>query len=107
MLASGGSWPSWSSDGQEIFFRGLDGGVHVAAVEANGEAFRASRPRQLIEGGFFRPADVRRYFYPSIDGRRFVMFERDADDSTTGHEHIHVVLNWLNELERTFAGSSR
>ena len=37
------------------------------------------------------------------DGERFVMLE-SGDESTATHEHYQVVLNWFDELERTFSG---
>jgi len=105
--SEGGTWPVWSDDGSELFYRGPNGGIQVVEVDTQNETFRASRPRQLIEGSFYNPLEIFSLFYPARDSTRFVMFEGETDSSVVAHEHIQVVLNWFDELERTFASSSR
>ena len=100
----GGVWPLWSPRGDELFYW-WDGTVHVVDVDTTGEQFHAGRSRILFEGGL---VDLGASLPWNIapDGTRFVAFRPellDADD----HEHVELVLNWFDELERTFAVASR
>ena len=100
--SGGGGWPIWSPDGKELFYW-AGSALDVVDVEADADTFRASRPRvqfqgQFVDVGIANPADI------TPDGQRFVAFRSDVTQSPSAHEHLHVVLNWFEELERTFAG---
>jgi serine/threonine-protein kinase len=101
----GGRFPTWSKDGRELFYR-TDNGIMVAPVETSGGSFRVGKARTLFDGNFrggifgitvfgyiFRDFDV------APDGKRFVMFP--AEEDRTAQTHVTVVLNWLDELNRT------
>ena len=101
----GGRYPRWSADGTELYYRN-DAGVVVAEVDIGGDAFVASRPRQLVsgvfrgglsglalEGGTFADYDV------APDGR-FVMFLNPEGEEDPGVELVQVVVNWFGELNR-------
>ncbi len=100
----GGTYPHWSADGGTIFYRSLpDGGVAAVQVTTEGGTFRAGRPKELFRGPFVVTGDGEDSFDVEGDGERFVMLE-SGDESTATHEHYQVVLNWFDELERTFSG---
>jgi serine/threonine-protein kinase len=101
----GGRFPTWSADGQELFYR-TENGIMVASVETDGDSFRVGKAGQLFEGDFrggmtgisvfgyiFRDFDV------APDGRHFVMFPDDED--RVSKTHVTVVFNWFDELRRT------
>jgi serine/threonine-protein kinase len=96
-----GTYPVWSPDGTEIFYRLNSGGVMSVQVEAGGGPFRASRPEPLFEGPFLVTADGLNRYQVAPDGGRLVML-RTTEGPTEDHEHLRVILNWFDELERTF-----
>ena len=48
--ASGGSFPMWAPNGKEIFYRALDGGLHVAAFSST-PSLAVGAPRRLFAFG--------------------------------------------------------
>jgi Tol biopolymer transport system component len=97
---NGGVGPIWSADGRELFYvepGGAAGLRRMMAVDVDLTAgFRASRPRQLFEGSYAGTLPLRNYDY---DGRRFAMM-KVLVDGPPNVTHMHVVLNWLDELRR-------
>ena len=102
---AGGGSPRWSKNGKEIFWR-TDSGIAVADVDTTGGTFRAGKPRMLFDGPFqggvvgmtvagfqFSDYDV------AADGQRFVMFP-DLRKERGRHQHITLVTNWFDDLER-------
>ena len=95
----GGVWPMWSVDGSRLFFR-WDNAIHVVTISTDDDALRAGRAEVLVEAdivdlGAYSAVDLGR------DGR-FIVFEGDDDATLEGHEHVQVVFNWFDELNRTF-----
>jgi dipeptidyl aminopeptidase/acylaminoacyl peptidase len=90
---NGGTYPVWSRDGKELFFR--QGDAMMAVDVRTSPVFSASRERQLFtttDLGFRPEFDV------SPDGKRFLMVHRDPGSWPT---QLDVVLNWFDELRRT------
>ena len=97
----GGRDPVWARDGTELFLEDLEGhlmAVSVASSQTAADAFGA--PAVLLDldelGLVANPA---RSYDVSPDGSRFV-FTRREEDAAAGSQ-IHVVLDWLAELDRT------
>ena len=86
---SGGTWPRWSAQSGELFFRQGDT-VMVANVSTGDVFVREELPRPLFvtsaRGGAY---DV------TADGRRFLVAAQNPDAPA---REIHVVLNWFEEL---------
>jgi serine/threonine-protein kinase len=101
--SGGGTYPTWSGDGKEIFIGGQSNLLQVVDVETTGGAFRVSRPRALISGQFSNLSSSDSMYDVAPDGQRFVMFQGEIDQVDSGHEHVQVISNWFVELERTFA----
>jgi serine/threonine-protein kinase len=101
--SGGGTYPVWSDDGSEIFVARADGAIQSVAVDTSGGSFRVSRPRELFTGPFADLTSDNCMYDVAPDGERFVMFQGEIDESSTGHEHIRVISNWFAELDRTFA----
>jgi Tol biopolymer transport system component len=91
--AGGGTEPTWSADGREIFYRNVDA-MMVVPVQS-GSTFTAGAPRMLFE----RP--LKRGIYDSLsyditaDGREFLMIERQ---SALVPNQLNVVTDWGSEL---------
>ncbi len=98
---AGGAEPRWNPGGNELFYRR---GEEMWAVSVTTEpsfqpaVFQPGRPMLLFEGrvelgGISHNYDV------SPDGKRFVMVQSE-EASASDRERLHVVLHWLDELER-------
>jgi serine/threonine-protein kinase len=102
-VSSGGAtFPVWAPDGKEIFLGQDQGLIETVDVDTRDGTFRASRPRKLFQGPFASVTGDDSMYTVSPDGQRFVLFQGEVDQTTSGHEHIRVVSNWFAELERTF-----
>ena len=103
-ISSGGAaYPIWSRDGKEIFLAYENGLIQTVDVETSGGQFRVSRPRELFSGPFADLTTSACMYDVTPDGQRFVMFQGEIDQSSTGHEHVRVISNWFAELERSFS----
>lgn len=91
----GGRAPLWSPDGTELFYRNGDEMLTVP-IEL-GETLGLGEPRILFEGAFELGTNGLHNYDVTADGERFVMIEADASSAL---RTIHVVLNFLDELER-------
>ena len=93
----GGTEPVWAQDSPELFYRSGDKMMAVA-IETEPE-FAIGPPKVLFEGRFVRtgPVHLRRNYDVSLDGRRFLMMQREQDLVPT---EIIVVLNGFEELKR-------
>jgi len=96
-----GVYPTWSRDGKAIFYRLPDGSFNKVPVESDATSFRPGRVEKLFGGPYPSLADGAARYSPSSDGR-FVVVKR-GNESTETHEHIRVVLSWLEELKKSFA----
>jgi len=93
----GGLGPIWSRNGRELFYRGLDSRVQVAAYTVKGDSFVAGKPRfwsekQMADIGLSPSFDV------APDGKRVLALVAagDAKPETI----LRVLLNVDSELRR-------
>jgi Tol biopolymer transport system component len=89
----GGSEPTWSASGREIFFR--QGPSMMVAEIATGTDVTIGRPRKLIDGASL---GSRATGYDLARDGRFVMV-RSQSESSSGRA-LSVRLNWIEELKR-------
>ena len=82
---AGGSRPSWSADGRELFFVSPDDRLMSLAFSFTGSGVQAGEPQQLLH---LSPGAV---YEASPDGRRFLV-QHPVEESTP--DAINVVLNW-------------
>lgn len=92
----GGTRPAWPSSGRELFYRNGD---RIMVVDIRESGAPIGRPRVLFE------ASDSAKFQGSVDGydvapdgQHFVMIEATEPDPTP--THLHLVMNWGQELER-------
>jgi serine/threonine-protein kinase len=97
----GGKFPTWSRNGRELFFLGIDNRIMVTEYTAKGDSFSAGKPRvwsdrQVIHPSFIRVLDL----HP--DGKRFAVFARSETETATATSNLHVtfLLNFADDLLR-------
>lgn len=90
----GGTEPTWSQDGRELFYRSGDRMMAVATTIES--TFRALKAAVLFERPYWRFTRVRSYDV-AADGR-FVMIKES--EQAAAATHINVVQNWDQELKR-------
>src|SRR5262249_26374996 len=89
---SGGWWPRWSPDGQELYFVG-DGKLMASRIRANGSSFEAEAPRFLF------PVQVEgdAHTHPKSPVPRHGRFLVNQLLETTSNTPITLILNWHPE----------
>ena len=93
----GGYGPVWFRNGNDLFYRNGDRMMAVTVeTEPQSSRFRGSVPEMLFEGEFLSEpsGSGSRTYDVSADGQRFLMVEAGETRA-----ELHVVLNWLEELE--------
>ena len=92
-----GDDPIWSRDGRELFYRGPGGELMAVPVETE-PTFRPGNPEALFGGPYLEGGGVQYDVAP--DGQRFLMIKESAEgEVAAAPTQIHVVLNWLRELQ--------
>ena len=100
--SNGGTYPVWSHDGHELFFRSGDGRVMVAAYTVKGDSLAADQPKvwsekRIAEQGMLGYAsyDVAR------DGKRMAaLMPVETPESQQAQSHVIFLLNFFDELRR-------
>jgi serine/threonine protein kinase/Tol biopolymer transport system component len=87
---SGGTGAHWRDDGREIVYLSPEGQVMAVAIDLGAGSLELGVPRELFTiDGVMVAADA------TGDHQRFLIATRDA----LATQPIHVVLNWLSDLE--------
>ena len=95
----GGMWPTWSQNGEELFYRTADQTrIMVATYIIEGETFRAEKPRLWSEGRFARTGSRNFDLHP--DGDRFAVLVTDDALVQSKQDKVTFVFNFFEELER-------
>ncbi len=113
----GGSFPTWSKDGKELFFRPADGHhIMVATYRVVGDSFQADKP-QLWSPGQFVYRGPWRNFDLAPDGKRFAVTNRPQSQENAGphavpysaakNDKFVVLLNAFDELRRVVPPGSK
>ena len=92
-----GTSPVWARSGRELFYRQED---KMMAVDiATEPGLRPGAPRTLFEISYGRPGPGEKgaFYDVAPDRQRFIMIEQPEVQAFT---QIHLVFNWLEELER-------
>jgi serine/threonine-protein kinase len=96
----GGTWPTWSQNGEELFYRTADASrIMVATYAVEGETFRAEKPRLWSEGRF-TPTPGFRNFDLHPDGDRFAVLVADDASVASKRDKVTFIFNFFEELER-------
>lgn len=95
----GAEEPRWSRDGSKLYYRSGQR-IMVVDVQASPEIV-LSEPRVFFEGGFVNVGG--RSYEISPDGSRALVISPSEDTTRS----IHMVTNWLNEVERMVSESGQ
>jgi Tol biopolymer transport system component len=96
----GGSFPRWSPNRQELFYRGPNSQIMVTGYSATGDSFQPGRPRpwsetQVLNLGSYSTFDL----FP--DGARFgVMTPAQGPGERGAVHHVTILQNFFDELNR-------
>ena len=90
----GGTFPSWSADGAELFY--LNDGAMMAATVQTAPRLSSEESRVLFTGDYISSATFGRPYDVSPDGRFLMM--KDEMPSRPGE--LTIVQNWFEELRR-------
>ena len=91
---AGGTYPCWRGDSKEIWFLGVDGFMHAAGVNANGDAFEVDPARTLFELHYTAPLGEPYDLAP--DGQRLVATTLPESLPTP----LVLVTNWTAEVKK-------
>ena len=90
--AHGGTGPTWSADGTELFYQ--NGEAMMAVPVESVTRFSAGTPEVLFEGRFRLGVYGSLSYDVSANGR-FLMIEPSRDETA---DRLHVVLDWFEEV---------
>ena len=97
----GGNYPAWSRDGQELFYRTLDGAAVMGVTVETEPTFSVGIPEVRVGGGYVYAPGEGRNWDISPDGRRFLMLQNVGQTGTEPDRlpQITVVQDWFEELK--------
>jgi dipeptidyl aminopeptidase/acylaminoacyl peptidase len=90
---SGASYPSWSGDGKQVFYKDLSDDFFACPVTAKGTEIEVGTPQRLFHAGtpaVGMPYDV------TADGQRFLVNLAEEE----GPVPLKLVTNWVAELKK-------
>lgn len=99
---AGGSYPVWSSNGRDLFFRAIDNRIMVAGYTASVDSFSSGKPRLWSPTPLadFGPVGTTSYDV-APDGKRIVaLMPVAAPEAQHDQNHIVFLLNFFDELRR-------
>jgi len=89
----GGWFARWDAQGNELFYRGLNGEVMVVTMTAQERSLRSGTPRVLFPFSYSSLPD----YGVAPDGQYFAILASNPDAPA---REINIVLNWFEELKR-------
>jgi serine/threonine-protein kinase len=98
---AGGTFPEWSRNGRELFFRTLDNRIMVASYAVKGDSFVPDKPRlwsekQLADFGPLVPN-----YDLAPDGKRIAaLMPAEAPETQKAQNHVIFLENFFDELRR-------
>jgi Tol biopolymer transport system component len=95
---NGGRQPTWTRNGAELFYVGLDGSLMTVSVEARGLVWSAGVPKRLFDNRYFSGGGVPRQYDVTPDGQRVLVLKPVTDPIQS--RRILVIQNWVQELRR-------
>jgi serine/threonine protein kinase/Tol biopolymer transport system component len=92
----GGSHPRWTSDGRELVYWALSGGVASVDLGVSGTSLRVGVPKTLISTPILNLIDGRTHYDVTRDGRRFLLRQPAGPQRPA----ITVMVNWTEKLKK-------
>jgi serine/threonine protein kinase/Tol biopolymer transport system component len=106
---AGGTYPLWSSNGHELFFRGDDNRIMVATYAAKADSFVPDKPRlwsdkQLANFGIIGTAN----YDLAPDGKRIAaLMPVDTAEGQKAQNHVIFLENFFDEVRRRTATQAK
>ena len=91
---SGGVYPFWCGDGEEIVYQQFDGRLMSVAVELGEDAVRLGETTPLFD--ISSPENLGAAYVPAADCERFLVIPPGENTDTT---LLNLVVGWPQELE--------
>jgi serine/threonine-protein kinase len=99
--SGGGSYPSWSRTGRQLFFETLDSRVMAAAYTVQGSSFVAEKPRTWSERQLSNLTNTSRNIDVAPDGKRFaVILPVEQAGSNQARSRVTFIENFFEEVRR-------
>ena len=100
--SAGGSYPLWSPNGHELFFRTGDNQVMVANYTLNGDSFVPDKPRlwsekRMVNFGLIGTAS---YDIAPDANRIAALMPVETSESQQAQNHVVFLMNFFDELRR-------
>ena len=99
---AGGTYPAWSSNGRELFFRTDDNRIMVATYAAKATSFVPDKPRLWSEKRLANFGTVGTSNYDlAPDGKRIaVLMPVESQQAQQAQNHVVFLMNFADELQR-------
>ena len=94
---AGGVQPTWRSDGRELYYLGLDGGLYAVDIASTPTSISAGPPRLVFRSSLPVISAVVEQYRPSADGQRFLFC---LPLTSVQREPLRMLLNWPAKLDR-------
>jgi Tol biopolymer transport system component/predicted Ser/Thr protein kinase len=98
--SNGGTFPEWSPNGKELFYRDIDRRIMVAAYTAKGDTFQVDKPRVFAEAPLQATTPSNRNFDLHPDGKRFAIVGAPRQGDAATRNKLVLVTNFFEELRR-------
>jgi serine/threonine-protein kinase len=102
---AGGTQPTWSANGGELFFLASDRRIMVIRYSARGDSITASKPQVWSETRLVE-APIRVYDLAPVGKRFATILYADGTDQKP-FTHLTVLLNFFDELKRRVPAGGR
>ncbi len=103
---AGGLLPTWSRSRRELFYRGEDERIMVAAYSVEGERFRAEKPR-VWSPGLVPLRILGRTYDLHPDGERVAVLKASVDEAEARRDKVVLIQNFFDELRRVAPAGKR
>jgi serine/threonine-protein kinase len=101
---NGGTRPTWSRSGRELFYLDATNTLTAVPVDTSGSTFSAGKPAKVFDARYSTPFPPRPYDV-SADGKRFLMLKDSAaGDPNAPPVRMVLVQNWFEELKQRVSG---
>jgi eukaryotic-like serine/threonine-protein kinase len=98
---AGGVLPVWSGNGHELFFRGDDNRIMVAAYTAKADSFVPDKPRVWSGKQLANMGLTSSNYDLAPDGKRIAaLMSAETPEAQQSQSHVIFLLNFADELQR-------
>ena len=100
---NGGTRPSWSRNGRELFYLDRDSRLASVPIQSTAGAFSAGRSETVLKTRYYTGRTtfglILRSYDVAADGRFLMIKESSGDHGDVVRPVVTVILNWAEELK--------